>query len=188
MARVITEEEYKKIINTMRTGFEDNNKSYKPNNRIATALMLQANLGLRRVDLMSLRLNDIIADGNRYRLNIVEEKTGKKREFTVPADVYSYMMRYCLDNGIKPDAKIFDISVRAIQKHLKAVCEYLKIDGVSTHSFRKFFATNIYINNNYNVVLVQELLQHSDIKTTQRYLKMSRAEVEKAINNHVCII
>ena len=44
----------------------------------------------------------------------------------------------------------------------------MKLENISTHSFRKYFATHIYINNNYNVALVRELLQHSDLKTTQK--------------------
>ena len=66
--------------------------------------------------------------------------------------------------------RLFDMSEHQIQKHLKATCEYLGFDGVSTHSFRKYFATQIYINNGYNIELVRQLLQHSSAAVTQRYI------------------
>lgn len=186
--RTLTTEEYKNIIETLKSNFTYDGKEFRSNNRIATALVLQANLGLRIGDILKLRLNDIIRDGDRYRLNIKEEKTDKERVFTVPTEVYNYIKMYCLENNIKPSAKIIDITERAIQKQLKIVCDYLEIEGISTHSFRKYFATQIYINSNYNIALVKELLQHSNTSITQRYIGISSQEVEKALNEHICLM
>ena len=169
----LTTEQYKNIIEVMKHGFTYNGKEFRGNNRIATTLVIQANLGLRIGDVLELRLQDIIQDGDRYRLDITEEKTDKRRTFTVPIEIYNYIKMYVLENNIKPTAKIFDITVRAIQKQLKIVTEYLNLESISTHSFRKYFATQIYINNNYNVALVKELLQHSDLKTTQKYISIN---------------
>ena len=99
-----------------------------------------------------------------------------------------YIRQYCLDNGIKSNEKIFDIKERAIQNHLKLVCDYLGYEGISTHSFRKFFATQIYLNNEYNIILVQELLQHSSPTITQRYIGIGSKELEKAIQNNLNLI
>ena len=186
--RTLTKEEYKIIIETLKSNFEYEGKVFRSNDRIATALVLQANLGLRIGDILKLRLNDIIKDGNRYRLNIKEEKTDKERVFTVPTEVYNYIKMYCLENNIKPSAKIIDITERAIQKQLKIVCDYLEIEGISTHSFRKYFATQIYINSNYNIALVKELLQHSNTSITQRYIGIGSQEIEKALSDHICLM
>lgn len=35
---------------------------------------------------------------------------------------------------------------------------------IALSQLQKYFATQIYINNNYNVALVGKLLQHSDLK------------------------
>lgn len=169
----LTTEQYKKIIKTMMSGFVDEDQNIvKPNRRIATALTLEANLGLRIGDILKLRLSDIIRDGDRYRLDIIEEKSGKKREFTVPLEIYAYIQNYALENNIRTTAKLFEISERAVNKHLQKVCKYLNLDGIGSHSFRKFFATTIYNNNRHNINLVRVLLQHSSIATTQRYIGM----------------
>lgn len=184
----LTTEQYESVIKNIKEGFKVDGKVFKSNNRMATILVLEANLGLRLGDVLALTLNSIIRDGDRYRLNIYEDKTDKRRTFTVPIDIYNYIRIYCLENRIKPNAKIFDISDRAIQKQLKIVCDYLEFDNISTHSFRKYFATQIYINNNYNIALVRKLLQHSNTSITQKYIGISTQEVENALNNHIKLL
>ena len=185
----LTDEQYKLIITTMRSGFITNSGAIvKPNNRIATALTLEANLGLRISDILQLRLSSIIHDGDRYRLNIVEQKTNKRREFTVPTDIYIYIQNYALENNIKPGAKLFDLTERAVTKQLKITCDYLEIHGIGTHSFRKYFATSIYVNNNYNINLVRILLQHSSTIITQRYIGVQPHEIEEALQKHVNLL
>ena len=181
----LTQQQYKSIIKVIKEGFTANGKVFKHNNRIATILVLEANLGLRIGDVLALTLNSIIKDGDRYRLNIIEDKTDKQRTFTVPTEIYNYIKMYCLENNIKSNARIFDLSDRAIQKQLKLVCDYLGLENISTHSFRKYFATQIYTNNNYNIALVRQLLQHSNTSITQKYIGISTQEVENALNNHI---
>ena len=54
----LTEEQYKTIIEIIRSGFIcADGHDVKPNNRIATALVLEANLGLRISDVLQLRLD-----------------------------------------------------------------------------------------------------------------------------------
>lgn len=179
----LTQDQYREIIKTMREGFS----GAKPNARIAAALMLEANLGLRISDILRLRLSDIVKDGDRYRLAIIEQKTGKQRVFTVPLALYQWIRLYVVDSGIGRNEQIFPLTERAVQKHLKLVCEYLGISGISTHSFRKFYATEIYRQNGYNIALVQQLLQHSSTAVTQRYIGIQPKEIETAIENHLCL-
>lgn len=179
----LTGDQYTEIITTMKRGFT----GCRPNERIATALMLEANLGLRISDILRLRLSDIVRDGERYQLDIVEQKTGKARTFTVPLTLYQFIRCYCLDHSIEAEAPIFPISERAVQKRLKLVSDYLGIKDVSTHSFRKFYATQIYTQNGYNIVLVQKLLQHSSAATTQRYIDLQPRELEQAIERHLML-
>ena len=181
----VTTEQYDSIIDTIKMGFIHEGKHCRVNNQLATILTLEANLGLRIGDILQLTLNSFVKDGNRYRFNIVEEKTQKERNFTVPNDIYNYIKMYTLENNINPNAKIFRVRERAVQKQLEIVSKYLKLEHISTHSFRKYFATQIYINNHYNIVLVKELLQHANTATTQKYIGISTQEVEQALQNHI---
>ena len=74
-----------------------------------------------------------------------------------------------------------------MQKYLAKVSDYLGYENIGTHSFRKFFATDILINNNYNLVLVQRLLQHSSPAITQKYIGISSEEMENVLKKHIRI-
>lgn len=180
----LTTQQYTEIIKTMKQGF----CGCRPNERVATALMLEANLGLRISDILKLRLADIVRDGERYRLSITEQKTGKQRLFTVPITLYQFIRCYCLDNGIAATDIIFPITERAVQKQLAIACDYLGYKNISTHSFRKWYASQLYKNNNYDIVLVQRLLQHSSAATTQRYIGVEPQRIEQAIQNHLNLL
>ncbi len=184
MTVALTREQYQEIIKTMRTGGAD----FRANNSIATALVLEANLGLRIGDILKLTLDSFVKDGNRYRLNIVEQKTKKKRFFTVPDEVYSFLIAYYKENHIAPDELLFPFTDRSIQLYLEKVCNYLDYKHIGTHSFRKYFATEMLVNNNYNIVLVQKLLQHSSPAITQRYIGISSEEMENALKRHIVLL
>ena len=165
--RALSREEFEKVIHTIKTGFlTSTGEKVRPNIKIATALTLQGNIGLRIGDIVRFSLSDIVFESGRYRLDIVEEKTGKTRTFTVPTEVYIFLQKYALENNIKPQGRLFNVTVRAVQKHLQKVCDYLKLENISTHSFRKFFANEIYLKNDFNITLVKELLQHSSLYST----------------------
>lgn len=185
--RAIDEQTYRLIIETMKSGFTYQSVQYKPNVRIATILILEYNLGLRVGDILNLTVDSFVKDGGRYRLDICEQKTGKYRYFTIPTEIYNFIRDYAYVNGIQPKAKLFPITERAVLKHLKSVCSYLGLDGVGSHSFRKGFATNVYVNNHYNIELVRTLLQHSSVNVTQRYIGIGSKELEEAIQKNICL-
>ena len=181
--QALTTDQYTTVIRTIREG----RGSLRANPRIAAALTAEANLGMRIGDILKLKMSDIVKDGGRYRLNVVEEKTGKRRTFTVPQGVYDFFCAYCREQNIGANDLMFPITVRAVQKHLKAICEELGYENISTHSFRKWYATDIYNANGHDIVLVQQLLQHSSPTVTRRYIGLSDERVEAAIDSHVLI-
>lgn len=186
--RAVSKQELEQIITTFRTGFVlPTGERFRPNERIAVALTLQANLGLRIGDIVKLRLSDIVLENGRYHLQIVEQKTGKARNFTVPQEVYIFIQSYALKRGIKPTQRLFDLTVRAVQNHLQKVCKFIELERISTHSFRKFFAQEIFESNSYDLTIVKELLQHSSLAVTQRYLGVSSQKVEQALQKHIVI-
>lgn len=181
----LTREEYEQVITMLRTGFEWNGVQYKSNSRIATIEILQATLGLRLGDILKLTLNSIVKDGDRYRLDIVEEKTGKLRTFTVPTEVYTFLQDYALERQIGKNEKLFPITERQVTRHLRHLFEKMgmNVEKYGSHSFRKMFATQIYRDNDFDIELVRVLLQHSSVATTQKYLSISSKQVECALAN-----
>ena len=185
--KAVDEETYKSIVSVMKEGFTHAGVEYKPNQRIATVLILEYNLGLRVGDILNLTVDSFVKDGSRYRLDIYEQKTGKYRNFTVPDEVYQFIRDYAYEHNVSPKSRLFPITERAVLKHLKVVCEYLRLSGIGSHSFRKAFATNVYVNNHYNIELVRTLLQHSSVTVTQRYIGIGSKELEDAIQKNICL-
>ncbi len=187
--RPITVEEFTEIIKAIKEGFvyreAGKDKKFRANTRMAFALQLQANLGIRIGDVLSLTRSSFKANGRGgYMIDIIEEKTGKPRNFDVPNIVYNSVQSYAEENKLGKSDLLFSIKVRGLQKNLKIVSEYLGLENVSTHSFRKFYAMRIFENNDYNFEIVRELLQHSNVAVTQKYLGVTSKQVKNAIDNH----
>lgn len=179
----LTGEQYKQSIELLRYGFMLDGKMIKPNGRIAAIAVTQASLGLRLGDVLRLKLSSFVRDGGRWRLNIREQKTDKVREFTVPVEVYSFIQDYAMARGISREARLFAVSERQVERHLNKVFVKmgLPLRQYGSHSFRKLFATRVYVENDYNVELVRVLLQHSSIQITQRYIGVGSKQIEAAL-------
>lgn len=191
--RALEEEEYRKIILVLRTGYTYNNVKHRPNDRIATILVLQANLGCRIGDIVTLTTNSIVKDGSIHRLNITEQKTGKKRYFIVPEPIVAFIEDYKKHTGIT-DGPLFPgtgglefLTKDAVWKQLQPVTRYLGLENVSSHSFRKAYALALYERTNHDIDLVRTVLQHSSVTITQQYLRRSDAQVEAALTAGVSI-
>jgi len=183
--RAIDREELNLIIDTIKKGFVTTSGTrVRPNIRIACALIFQANVGLRIGDIVRMRLSDIIYENGRYHFNgFIEEKTKKRRNFIIPMEVYTFLQSYALENGIKTQSRLFNITVRAVQKHLQLVCDYLGIEGVSTHSVRKYFGCSQY-SDHHDIELLRVLYQHSSTAVTSAYLSINPKQVEDALQKH----
>ena len=178
--RSLTLKELNDILNLLKNGFtykKDNvMRTYRPKLKMYFVLSFQANTGLRIGDILSLRKKDI----TNSRIDIVEQKTKKTLSRSYPKNTHLAILNYCSKNDIEHDDLIFTgLSIRAVQKSLKVVVEYLGLKDVSTHSFRKTFATLKYKESKNNIELVRRLLNHSNTSVTQRYLGISDIDLEK---------
>lgn len=185
-ARALTQEEYERLVKTIRIGYEYKGVKHRPNDQIATILVLEGNLGCRIGDIIALTTDSIIDDGGIWKLNITEEKTGKSRNFIVPTPVKEFIDYYCKCNGIT-SGRLFDISSPAVWAQLRSASAYLGLKDCSTHSFRKYRATALYESTGHDIEAVCAFLNHSSINTTRRYIRRSDAQLEAAITATVSI-
>jgi integrase len=184
----ISNNNYKELIETVREGYTDyDGIKHRPNLQLATILVLEANLGCRIGDIINLTTESIINDGGIYKLNITEQKTGKKRNFIVPKPVKAFIDNYIREANIYKGA-LFDIKAPAVWKQLRAVTAYMGLNDVSTHSFRKMAACNLYEATGHDIEAVCEFLNHSSTAITRHYIKRSDAQLENAIEKCVNLI
>jgi len=173
--------EWDSMLNLVRKLY--NNKNYTISMLVACGCFF----GLRISDLLSLEWAQLL---NSDTLELIEKKTGKKRIIKINSQLQKHI-RACYD-AIKPtndndkcfiSQKNSVYSIQRINVILKEVkTKYnLKINNFSSHSFRKSFGRAIYNNagNNAEMALVKlsELFNHSDIKTTRKYLGLRQEEL-----------
>jgi len=175
--RPLHENEYRRIIELLNTGFVTKDRRvFKPNKQISTILQLQANLGLRIGDVLALRVNSI----RNGRLETIEEKSGRIQFREVNPAAVGFIKDYAIEQMLSPTDRLFSIQVRVVQKQLKIVVDYLGLKNISTHSFRKMFATAVYNDNGCDIKLLQEILNHTSIATTERYIRVSQFQIDRA--------
>lgn len=137
--------------------------------------ILQANLGLRISDVMKLKPVTFKND----KLEVIEKKTGKLQYRTINRNLKELIYEYAVENNIKSNDYLIKVTVRAIQKQLDIIVNYLGLSNISSHSFRKLFGVTVYNQTNGNIELLKELFNHSNISTTQRYIKVSQKAIDE---------
>lgn len=162
----LTEDEITKILNNVTQD-------------VKNALLIQLNTGLRISDIVKLKYSDIQFG----KLEIIEKKTGKPQITKINMDLVQYVFEhktlydsdYIFWNG---RTKLSSI-IRKVEKQIIKACDYENINSefISTHSFRKTFATNAYKETN-DILVVQYLLNHSSVSVTQRYIQINKDKAD----------
>ena len=179
-ARPLEYDEYMTIITLCQKGFTYKDEYgvkhiFRPNKQLAMTFILQANLGLRISDVLKLKPSTFKND----KLEVIEKKTGKLQYRTINRNLKELIYEYALENNIKSNDYLIQVKVRAIQKQLAIIANYLNLTNISSHSFRKLFCVTVYNKTNGNIELLKELFNHSNISTTQRYIKVSQKQIDE---------
>ena len=185
--RMLTDEEAKKIIETIKHGYinADGTKR-RPNDQIATILLLQCNLGCRINDIMHLETSSIVPDGDGFRLDIVEQKTHKKRTFVVPKAIKNIIDDYTTRYGISC-GRLFDVSAPAVWKSLRQVSAFLGLNNVSCHSFRKAAGLRVYMDSGKDIALTCQYYQHAAPSTTMKYLQRNTKQMDDVLSASILL-
>lgn len=160
------------------------------NYKFSLLIALGSFFGIRISDLLNLKWCDIL---NSDTLTIIEKKTKKQRTVKINDQLKKHIQSCCKE--IKPLSSkdyIFTsqkgsvYSVQRINVVFKEIrVKYnLKIKNFSTHTMRKTFGRQVYNNagNNAELALVKlsELFNHSDVRTTRKYLGLRTEELMEA--------
>ena len=153
-----------------------NHKSHKWSiHRDLLLIDVAAKTGMRRAEMAKLKVADI--DFTRRRIKVVSGKGRKDRVIPLSANLTQSLLTHCAD---KHDVDtVFGLNYRSLGMKIK---EWAKKAGVNlhTHSFRHYFATTL-VERGANIRVVQELLGHSSLATTQVYLSVTANHLEEAI-------
>ena len=173
LPKVLNKEQVAALINAIE------NKKHK------AIVMLAYACGLRVSEAVSVRLRHV--DGKR-RLLLIENGKGKKdRVVSLSPAVLIVLREYY--KQYKPKDYLFEgegikghLSERSIQHVLQLAKERTGIQQAGNmHLLRHSFATHL-LDKGIDVVFIQKLLGHNDIKTTLRYLHVTHKDLVKVIS------
>jgi site-specific recombinase XerD len=140
--------------------------------------------GLRISECINLKSTDI--DSKRMMIKIVQGKGKKDRLVQLSPKLLDLLRDYY--KQYKPNGRLFqgqfkdEYSARSIQQILKKALERCNIKkNITVHSLRHSFATHL-IEQGTDIRIIQEILGHKDIRTTQIYTHISSVNISK-INN-----
>ena len=171
---VMSAEEIKSLIDTVK------------NIKHRTIIMLLYSSGLRVSEISHLKITDI--DSKSMRIKVVQGKGSKDRYTLLSQQVLLELRAYYII--YKPKEYLFNgsgpgrpLSVRSIQ-HLvqKALIQLgLESKNYTVHTIRHSFATHL-VDNGTDLHTVKELLGHSCLQTTMRYMHLTTKRIEGIVN------
>ncbi len=160
---------------------------FNATNNFKSRLMLKLlySSGLRVSELTKLKYEDINYE---EKTGLVRQGKGKKdRMFILSQEVIDDLITFQKKQGknkgyIFTNNKNLPISTRNIQKMIKISAKKADINkNVTPHKLRHSFATHL-LEAGTDIRMIQELLGHSNLQTTQIYTHISRERIKKVIN------
>ena len=155
------------------------------NNRDRAIFMLMLRCGLRLEEVANLTLRAI--NLSRAQLFIYDGKGGRDRVVYLSGDAFEALSRYLKKRPSSRVRKVFlvekgvykgkPLSMRGIQKRMEHYARKASLK-VSCHQLRHTMATQL-LNADADLVIIQDLLGHNQIRTTQRYCKVSNLKVQR---------
>jgi len=137
--------------------------------------------GLRVSEAVKLKIDDLDFDEGMGR--VISGKGKKDRNIILSKNLISNLKEY-LDKRLLNSEYVFPssnghLSVRMTQRVVNEAAEKAGIrKRVFCHALRSSFATHL-LESGTDIRVIQELLGHSDLSTTQRYTKVSTEQLKK---------
>ncbi len=180
-SRPMSDKEYKKLVKTIREGYTGKDGCRRlPNNQVADILVLEANLGCRINDIVSLTADNFQRKDGVWKIIKNEQKTRKNREFVISDELKAFIDGI-IEKGYSDGVKLFSISAAAVWKVMRQVTDYLDMGQISTHSLRKMAGLSLLDATDGDFAAVCTFYQHSNIRQTTAYLRRSDRHMENAL-------
>ena len=170
LPKLLNEEELRKLFNAL------SNKKHK------AMLFTVYSAGLRVSEIVNLKLKHI--DSERMQILIENAKGKKDRYVNLSPILLDILRKYIQQYEPRPKLYLFESeqtgnayptrTVQQIFSNAKRDAGILKDVGI--HSLRHSFATHL-LDKGIDVVFIQKLLGHNNIKTTLRYLHVTNKDL-----------
>jgi integrase/recombinase XerD len=137
-------------------------------------LRLMSDAGLRREEAVDLLVSNVGEKALRFR-----GKGDKDRTVPMTTELEAAIRPFCV--GKSQNDRVIGLQDTEIYRRVKIYGAKIGRPEIIPHDLRHYFATRL-LESGATIREVQELLGHADLRTTQIYLEVSGAHLEKAID------
>lgn len=156
----------------------------KDNLRNTAIINLMLDTGLRSFELININIEDI--DFSNNSIYIPKGKGGKTRVVLFGmASCRSIQAYLSKRKNYKSEDPLFigicqeRLNYYSLRRVLLGLCEKAKVDYKGLHSMRRKFCLDVY-HNGMDLLLIQKLMGHDQLRTTQRYIKLDMEDVKSS--------
>lgn len=143
-------------------------------------LKLLHDTGLRLTEMNNIRIRNIDFDTNSIHIKVT--KTDVDRYVCFTESTKQLLIKFIVTHDIQ-DLLFFDfktgnkLTTSSVESFIYRLKKRLNIsENITPHKWRHTFATN-YLNRGGDLETLRLLLGHSNLKTTQKYLHLSRSDI-----------
>lgn len=162
--------------------------------REAECFLIGCNLALRAGDLLKLRFDQMSAT----HVHIIEQKTGKKKQFPVTKPVReaverlklwykskNFVATYLFQSVCNRCLKTcYPVCIQVLGMAMKRASKKLNFTvNINTHSMRKSFGYHAY-EAGADIHYLQSMFNHATSKVTLRYIGITKTSIEKMYFDH----
>lgn len=137
--------------------------------------------GMRLTEQLSMTVRQV--DFSRNIITAVHTKTGRNRQIPMSPEVREVRLPLC--RGKRPDEFVFHNRwtgerMKEIKTAFRSACRDAGIDGLQWKHLRATFGTRLG-EAGYNAFEIADLMGHSDIHTTRRYVRVMEGKKREAV-------
>ena len=121
-------------------------------------------------EVVSLERSDL--QRNRIVYRSAKTKTKVTRESVISQQLRELLQKSALPNQgylFPSGGRSGHLTVRAVDKHVRAAAALIGVEGASTHSFRRSMATHLHLNG-VPLRAIQRITGHATLAALERYL------------------
>lgn len=188
----LQEDNYTDILENIRHGVGSKKaKSFQKTmvNRDMSIILLLMTTGMRKSALLQTNIDDLDLKNKKL---LVTDKGNKTIVYYLGDETIKSLSKWMINRAAIINTEDQDplfvsangtrLSNSALDKLVDKYCKDVVGRHVSPHKFRSGFCSNVYNNSGGNIEVTRRAAGHANVSTTQRYIVISKNEMQEASN------
>ena len=141
-------------------------------------------------EVLSIRVRNLVPERGMVVLERKTTKTKETREVYLPEHLMERLVSRATALGLEPSEPLFfnqsptesgqpirrPLSTQSFDKELRKVCDWNRLSGISSHSFRRTQLTELY-RDGWSLREIQYISGHKSLQSLQEYLDVDKAVI-----------